>query len=197
MPVFEARSLPPVRDLVDKIALVTIALAAMALSLAVVGGWSGVAVAVLVPIVAAIAVIDARHFIIPDELNAAGIALGLALAAIDGLSPMDGLIAAAFRASAFSMAFLVVRVGYRALRGRQGLGLGDVKLAGLAGAWLAWEAIPIAIEIAALTALLVYGLRQWRAGKALRADERLPFGVFFAPAIWIALILHHAFMGEI
>ena len=34
--------------------------------------------------------------------------------------------------------FFALRYGYARLRGRQGLGLGDVKLAFVAGAWLDW-----------------------------------------------------------
>jgi hypothetical protein len=37
-----------------------------------------------------------------------------------------------------AFAFLVVREAYVRLRGRQGPGLGDVKLAAVAGAWLSW-----------------------------------------------------------
>ena len=44
---------------------------------------------------------------------------------------------------------------YRRLRGREGIGLGDVKLAGVAGVWLDWPTIPVAVEIAALAALAV------------------------------------------
>jgi leader peptidase (prepilin peptidase)/N-methyltransferase len=43
----------------------------------------------------------------------------------------------------------------------------------------------VAIEIAALAALGVYFLRQKARGRALRANSRLPFGLFFAPAIWL------------
>ena len=48
---------------------------------------------------------------------------------------------------------------YRRIRGRDGIGLGDVKLAGVAGVWLDWWVLPVAIEIAALAALAVYAMR--------------------------------------
>jgi leader peptidase (prepilin peptidase)/N-methyltransferase len=88
------------------------------------------------------------------------------------------------RGGVLFLAFFSLGKLHSYFRGRQGLGLGDVKLAGVAGAWLDWLAMPIAVEIAALAALSVYVLRQLILGKPLSATNRIPFGVFFAPAIW-------------
>ena len=170
-------------------ALAAVCLAAMGASLAVAGLAAGLPLAALVPVLAAIAVIDARHFLIPDGLNAAGIALGLAYAALAADDVAEGLVVAGLRGLLLGLLFLGLRTGYRALRGRDGLGLGDVKLAVLAGVWLEVTAIPLAIEIAALSALLAYALRRRAAGRALRLDGRLPFGLFLAPAVWIAFMI--------
>lgn len=170
-------------------ALIPLCLAAMGASLAAAGFPAGLALAALVPVLAAIAVTDARHFLIPDALNATGVALGLAYAALATDAPADDLMAAVARGIALGLLFLALRAGYRALRGRDGLGLGDVKLAVLAGVWLEVTAIPLAIEIAALSALLAYGLRRRSARRALRFDGRLPFGLFLAPAVWIAFMI--------
>ena len=85
--------------------------------------------------------------------------------------------------------FWSLRWLYRRLRGREGLGLGDVKLAFVAGAWLDWTMIPVAIEIAALAALAVYGVWHFAGRDPVEATTRLPFGLFFAPAIWLAWFL--------
>jgi len=66
---------------------------------------------------------------------------------------------AAARSAALALTFLAVRSGYARLRGRQGLGLGDVKLAGVAGTWLDWSMMPIAVELAAVAALSFYLFR--------------------------------------
>ncbi|MFG1481228.1 A24 family peptidase, partial [Xanthobacter sp. V4C-4] len=137
--------------------------AAMAASLAVAPGWGGLLAAAAVPVLAAIAVIDARRFLIPDGLNAA--ALGLGLAHGVAVAGLDGGLAAGLRGAVLGLVFLGLRRGYRALRGREGLGLGDVKLAGVAGAWLGVSAIPVAIELAALAALLGVGARQVLGGR--------------------------------
>ena len=93
------------------------------------------------------------------------------------------------RAAILALIFLALRVAYRWLRGREGVGLGDVKLAGLVGAWLDWSIIPLAIEIAALSALAVYGFRQFVLRRRLHATARMPFGLFLAPAIWLSWLL--------
>lgn len=178
-------------DLRGKPAVVAIAAAGVAASLAVESGLPGLLAAGLALVVTVIAVIDARSFIIPDELNAAGIVLGLVYAGLTSWSVTEGLALAALRGAVLMLAFLGIRIAYRRLRGRDGLGLGDVKLAAMAGVWLDWTMMPVAIDLAAAAALVAYGLRQRIAGRAVRATGRLPFGLFFAPAIWIGWALQH------
>ena len=159
---------------------------AIAASLVLVPDWRGIAGAGLAVLMFAIAAVDARRFIIPDELTAAALALGLAYAAIEDIDMLaQALALAALRGGVSALAFLGLRALYRRLRGRHGIGLGDVKLAGVAGVWLDWSFIPIAIEIAALAALGTYLVRHWWLRRAVRPTTRLPFGLFLAPAIWI------------
>ena len=153
-------------------------------------GLAGAMGAGLGVIVLAIAVIDARHFIIPDSLNAAALALGLAQAVIlNAQERWTALADASLRAAVLAALFLVLRAGYARLRGWDGIGLGDVKLAAVAGAWLDWAVMPLAIEIAAVSALGAYAIHHLLRGRAMRANARLPFGLFFAPAIWIGWLL--------
>ena len=84
------------------------------------------------------------------RVSLAALALGLVHAAIaqpDGIG--EALAIAALRGAVTAAAFFGLWALYRRLRGREGIGLGDVKLAGVAGAWLDWPSIPIAVEIAA------------------------------------------------
>jgi leader peptidase (prepilin peptidase) / N-methyltransferase len=150
------------------------------------GAWGAGLAALMV----AIAAIDARRFIIPDELTAAALALGLAYAAVEDADMWaEALAWAVLRGAVPALAFLGVRAAYRRWRGREGIGLGDVKLAGVAGVWLDWPTIPIAIEIAALAALGAYVILHLYLRRNVRRTTRLPFGLFLAPAIWIAWIL--------
>lgn len=183
-------------DLAGKVALAAVVMAAMAASLAVEPSVVGLLAAALVPVLAAIAVIDGRHFIIPDSLNALGLLLGLAAAATaPEPEPVDGVISAFLGGAGLALMFLAIRLGYRALRGRDGLGLGDVKLAAVAGVWLSVTAMPVAVETAALAGLMAYGIRRLTTGRAVRVRDRLPFGLFFAPAIWIGWLFDRWIVG--
>lgn len=167
-----------------------IAVAATILSIVSAPGAIGFLGASLALLMLSVAVIDWRRFIIPDALNAAGFCLGLVHSLVQQPDEMLSAVALAIiRGAALALLFLIIRYGYARLRGRQGLGLGDVKLAGVAGAWLDWSLMPIVIEIAALTALTIYAVRQFLLGRPISATSRLPFGLFFAPAIWICWLL--------
>ena len=169
-----------------RVALALVALVAVAVSLTVSFDLRGVLGAALALLMLAIAVIDARRFIIPNELNAAAFALGLVHAAVGETDLVAALAAALLRGAALGLLFLALRELYAWWRGREGLGLGDVKLAGVAGVWLDWPAMPIAIEIAALGALALYVAGHVRGRRRIHAATRLPFGLFLAPAIWLA-----------
>jgi leader peptidase (prepilin peptidase) / N-methyltransferase len=176
-----------------------VAIASIFASFAAAPGIIGVLGAALALLMMTIAVIDWRSFIIPDPLSIAGLVLALVHAA--ALEPahepaaMLGAIAiAAMRGAVLALAFLIIRNGYALVRGRQGLGLGDVKLAGVAGAWLGWSMLPVAIEVAAFAALSAYLLRQFVFGQPIRATNRVPFGLFFAPAIWLCWLLETMFL---
>lgn len=142
----------------------------------------------------AIAAADARFFIIPDKLTIAAFGLGLTNAANEGLASIPESVAvAALRGLVLALAFFVLREIYFRLRHSHGIGLGDVKLAAVAGAWLDWPLIPVAIEIAAVIALMAYIANQLILRRPLCAAAKLPFGLFFAPAIWACWLLNATF----
>ena len=160
-------------------------------SLGAAPGASGLFGAGLGLLMLAIAVTDARAFIIPDRLTIAGFGLALAAASNRGFASMPEDIAmAAMRGLVLGLAFFALREIYHRLRRRHGIGLGDVKLAAVAGAWLDWTLIPVAIELAALTALIFYIASQLVLRRALCPAAKLPFGLFFAPAIWFCWLLN-------
>lgn len=173
------------RDARERVGLAAAGLGALLASFAVSPDGRGALGGALGALALAIAWIDSRRFIVPDVLSAAAFALGLVHAFV--ASPDAGweeVQAALVRAAVAVVLFMAVRLAYQRLRGREGLGLGDVKLAAAAGAWLSAPMLPIAIEIAALTGLAVHLWRQRRRKRVVRAAARIPFGAYFALAIW-------------
>jgi leader peptidase (prepilin peptidase)/N-methyltransferase len=141
-------------------------------------------------IAVSIAVIDWRYFIIPDWLNLTGFALALLHAAVADPEAIASAVATSVvRGVVLLLIFYGLRVGYARIRGRQGLGLGDVKLAIVAGAWLDWPIIPVALQVAVLAALTGTILHRLAVGHPISASSRLPFGFFLAPSIWLGWLL--------
>jgi leader peptidase (prepilin peptidase)/N-methyltransferase len=163
-------------------------------SLVAAPGTSGLLGGALGLLMLAIAAADARSFIIPDKLTIAAFGLALTNAANEGLASMpENIAVAALRGFVLALAFFALREAYLRLRHRHGLGLGDVKLAAVAGAWLDWSLIPVAIEIAAVIGLIAYTANQLVLRRPISAAAKLPFGLFFAPAIWVCWLLNAIF----
>ena len=133
----------------------------------------------------AVAWSDSHRFVVPDVLSGAAFALGVVNGVVT--SPegeLAGGLSALSRAGLMAGMFFIIRVAYRQIRKREGLGLGDVKLAAAAGAWVSLTMMPIVIEMAAVTGLAMYLWRQRKRRRIPRANSRIPFGAFFALAIW-------------
>jgi leader peptidase (prepilin peptidase)/N-methyltransferase len=100
----------------------------------------------------ALALIDLEYMILPDSLTLGGAAVGLASAGFRGVGYGDALIGASI---GFVMIWLPFDVLYSKLRGQPGMGLGDAKLALLAGAWFGWPGAVFALFAGAIQATLV------------------------------------------
>jgi leader peptidase (prepilin peptidase)/N-methyltransferase len=170
--------------------LVAALLAAVGVSLVASPGPDGWCGALLAALMLAIAITDSRRYIIPNELTAAAFALGLLRAGTVGPdADWFAMLWAALRAAAIVVPFLALMTGYRRWRGRDGLGLGDIKLAAVAGVWLGWATIFAVIEIATLSALAAYFVNGYFRKRPLKAMAFMPFGLFLAPAIWIGWLI--------
>lgn len=149
-----------------------------------------------------VAMIDLDHGIVPDAVSLPGILVGLAVSA--WVPGGVGLWNAIFGACLGGGLFWAVAAGYQRLAGIEGLGLGDVKLLAMIGAFLGWQSLPAVILIASLTGsagglAMMLGRRGRRrarrvfrrlgAGALLRHLRRtpLPFGPFLALGALAAL----------
>jgi leader peptidase (prepilin peptidase)/N-methyltransferase len=129
--------------------------------------------------------VDARAYLLPDTITFSTLGCGLLAAlALDPSSPWDAVSGALARAALTAGALAALRIGYLRLRGKEGIGLGDVKLAGGVGAWLPLGDIAVCFALAAGAALLYVFVRH-RLGDPLRKTSRIPFGAFLCPSLWL------------
>jgi leader peptidase (prepilin peptidase) / N-methyltransferase len=129
--------------------------------------------------------VDARTYLLPDTVTWSAIALGiLAASALNPFEPWLNAGLAVARGAWTAAALALLRWGYAQIRGREGLGLGDVKLAAAVGAWLPLEAIPLCFGLAAGAALVNVLLARLR-GEAISGSTKIPFGAFLCPALWL------------
>ncbi len=151
---------------------------------AAVPGPVGLAVAAFGWGLVLVAALDMTELWIPDPLVAALAVGGLLSALILPPDLIDRLIGGA---AGFGSLWLI-GFGYQRLRGREGLGGADPKLFGAIGLWLGWRMLPPVLLIAALVGLGIVG---WRAatGRAVAADDAVPFGAYLAIAAYPALLL--------
>jgi prepilin signal peptidase PulO-like enzyme (type II secretory pathway) len=83
---------------------------------------------------------------------------------------------------------LLLRRGYFAWRGVQGLGLGDVKFLAAAGIWTGLADFPLLLLIATLAALVLAGILHL-TGRAVTARTAIPFGPSLALGLLATLVL--------
>jgi len=130
----------------------------------------------------ALAWIDWEHMLLPDLLTLPGTVVGLLLALAGGPTPLGS----ALLGTALGVAIpLGIIWAYRLLRGVEGMGLGDVKLLGMLGAFFGWQGMLVTLALAAVAGALV-GVGLILAGRGSRETE-LPFGTFLCAAALVVL----------
>lgn len=127
---------------------------------------------VLGTILLGIAIIDARHYVIPDELSYGGLVIGLGLALFGGAS---GFVTALIGAAVgWGLLWLVRVIGGYVLK-QEAMGWGDVKMLAMIGAFVGWRGVLLTVFLGALSGSLIFLPLQLMGKKRL-----VPFGVFLA-----------------
>ena len=134
---------------------------------------------VLVGILVPIALIDLDHQIIPNKITAPAAILAVAI----GLALKPAGVPEQLIAGAGAAAFLLVFV----LAYPRGMGMGDVKLAGVLGLFLGRE-VGVAIFVAVIAGTLVGAAVMARLGVERGRKTRVPFGPFLALGGILALL---------
>jgi leader peptidase (prepilin peptidase)/N-methyltransferase len=133
------------------------------------------AATVFVFLLVVITFIDLDHQLILDRLSLPGTAIGLVLAALQ--HKFVPALAAALGAAALILAVVIVSRG--------GMGGGDIKLAGMMGAYLGWPGIAVGlfsgILIGGVTGIALLAIRR------LSRKDAMPFGPALAAGALVAL----------
>jgi leader peptidase (prepilin peptidase)/N-methyltransferase len=136
----------------------------------------------------ALLVIDAEFQLLPDKITLTGIAAGLLFSILSHRVEESLLGLAVGAGGLYLLAFL-----YERLSGREGMGLGDVKMLGMIGAFLGPIGVLLTVLLASLAGSAVgLFLIAWRGGGR---QTRLPFGVFLSLAAIVTLFWGDAIVG--
>jgi leader peptidase (prepilin peptidase)/N-methyltransferase len=131
----------------------------------------------------ALGFIDFHHKILPDAIVFPGIGLALVYAFFrDDLTILQALLGAAVGAGFL----LLLYGGYWLLRKKEGLGLGDVTMMLMVGAFLGWQKTLLTLVLGSFVGA-IFGL-VLIALKKKDLQYALPFGTFLAPAAFVALV---------
>ncbi len=131
----------------------------------------------------ALGFIDFYHQILPDEITLPGLLLAL----IYSLFRTDLNLRQALIGAVAGAGFLLIVYGaYYLLRKKEGLGLGDVTMMLLIGAYLGWQQAFFTLIFASFVGALV-GIF-FISYKKKDFQYSLPFGTFLAPAAFAALL---------
>jgi len=139
-------------------------------------GWHTVILALFCWALVVVTFIDLDHRIIPDMISLPGIVAGAAASLLPGFPrPSDSLIGLA---AGGGFLFLIL-FAYEKIMKDEGMGMGDVKLLAMIGAFLGWQALPVTILFASITGTMAGVAFALAKGEPVRKFP-IPFGPFLA-----------------
>ena len=131
----------------------------------------------LVALLGVVTVTDLRTRLIPDVALVASLAVALSVCLVSDPGDLPARLLAGMAAGAFLLAAALIRPG--------GMGLGDVKLAGVLGIYLGTaviEAVMIAFAAGSVAGLVLLARHGWEA-----RSRTIPFAPFLALGALVAM----------
>jgi leader peptidase (prepilin peptidase)/N-methyltransferase len=142
-----------------------------------------VSAATFLTLVLGIAITDAREMVIPDQFSLGGTAIGLGLAAFPG-----GItFLTAFAAAAGSyIAFWIIKFGAEKAFRKPALGVGDIHMMAMVGAFLGPAGAVLTILLGSLLGLIIGVPLMFRRDELKPMGTYLPLGTFLAMGAAVA-----------
>jgi leader peptidase (prepilin peptidase) / N-methyltransferase len=133
--------------------------------------------------------IDLEHQLLPNVITLPGIAVGFAFSVVAPPGPIDALIGIALGGGVL----YGIAAAYYVVRKEEGMGMGDVKMLAMVGAFLGWQAVLLTLVLSSFAGAVI-GLVMMALQKG---DMRyaLPFGTFLAVGALIAMLFGEAMLA--
>ena len=134
-------------------------------------------------------VIDLQHKILPNEITLPGVVVGLILSGITG---QPGWISSLIGIAVGAGSLFAIAEAYYRVRGEEGLGMGDVKMLAMIGAFLGWKMVLLTLVLSSISGSIV--------GVAILLVKKeslkyaLPFGTFLAIGALISAVAGDALL---
>jgi leader peptidase (prepilin peptidase)/N-methyltransferase len=135
----------------------------------------------------ALTFIDFDTQLLPDDITLPLLWLGLIA---NAFGVFTDLRSAVLGAAGGYLILWTVYWAFKLLAKKEGMGYGDFKLLAAIGAWAGWQALPVAILVAAGLGAVIGSIALWLSRKG--ADTRIPFGPYLALGGIVALVWGHA-----
>jgi leader peptidase (prepilin peptidase)/N-methyltransferase len=120
---------------------------------------------------------------LPDVITLPGLAIGLAASTV--LPP--GIVSSLEGAALGAAILWILRWGWQRATGVDAMGLGDVKMLAMIGAFLGWQQVWLVLFLSSLAGALIGVLLATIRGRSLQS--RMPFGTFLALAAFVASLV--------
>ncbi len=127
--------------------------------------------------------IDLQHRVLPNVITMPGVVVGLVASFFVEPGWIDALIGAVVGVGSL----LAIAEAYSRVRGEEGLGMGDVKMLGMIGAFLGWQLMLVTLLLASLLGSLIgVALIVLKWGDSQYA---LPLGSFLAIGAVVSMLI--------
>jgi leader peptidase (prepilin peptidase)/N-methyltransferase len=126
--------------------------------------------------------IDLEHQILPNSITLPGIVVGFGFSLLTFPGPFDALLGILVGGGVL----YGIALAYYLIRKEEGMGMGDVKMLAMIGAFLGWRAVLVTLVLSSFAGALI--------GVVLMASQRgsmryaLPFGTFLSIGALVAML---------
>jgi leader peptidase (prepilin peptidase)/N-methyltransferase len=136
----------------------------------------------------ALFVIDYQHQILPNVITIPGIVIGILSNILAGPGWIASIIGAAVGAGSL---YAIAEIYYR-VRHEEGLGMGDVKMLGMIGAFLGWKLVLLTLVISSFLGSIIGVFVLVSRKESLK--YAMPFGTFLAVGALVASVVGDAIL---